>query len=116
MSFPLIGDSIHAYQLHIKDEGLSQLLMSNSAQRPSKRQLKILRDWIIQPALGGNFLVGDEALIWDDANSHDFIGPLLKENDPFTSFLAGPILSWYHNLHGHKKEVSLHGPILVSVL
>ncbi|KAI0901642.1 hypothetical protein F4806DRAFT_443956 [Annulohypoxylon nitens] len=86
------------------NEALIQVLTISQAKKPKDRDIKELRQWLIRPSMGGNFLVGIEADVWKDEYAEDFISPTSEEIDSFDSFLTGPVLDAYHWLYGHKKK------------
>lgn len=102
------------------DKALTQYMTINQAPRPSQRDVKDLRSWLGRPSMGNSFLVGIEAQVWDDKNMTDFINPAVKKVDRFSALLTGPVLSGYHWLYGHKKQVDVsifrhHNPILFPI-
>lgn len=78
----------------------------DQSEGPSSRDIEDLRNWLIRPSMGNNFLVGVEALTWDGVNNSDFISPRVETPDKFNSLLTGSILDAYHWAYGHRKEVS----------
>lgn len=88
------------------DEALLQVMRLDKAEGPSSRDIRDLRRWLIRPSMGNNFLVGTEALTWDEANNGDFISPRVGTPDKFNSLLTGSILDVYHWAYGHRKEAS----------
>lgn len=80
----------------------------SQAQKPEDRDIEELRQWLIRPSMGDNFLVGIEVDVWKDEYAEDFISPTSAEIDLFDSFLTGPVLDAYHWLYGHKKKVGTY--------
>lgn len=95
------------------DEALFQVMRLDQAEGPSSRDIQDLRKWLIRPSMGNNFLIGAEALTWDEVNNGDFISPRVGTPDKFNSLLTGSILDAYHWAYGHRKEASQNLSMLI---
>ena len=75
------------------------------SERPTKRELAFLQEWLDSPAGGNSFLRDREGTIYSNSNASDFVSLQLSEleGDPFTSFLNGRLLDLYHRTWGDRK-------------
>ena len=74
--------------------------------QPTERELNQLSDWLSRPKGGNNFLVGEEAQLWQGRDTTEYVTLFRREleDDAFTSFLSGWLLDIYHKIIGHKRE------------
>src|ERR1700712_148059 len=89
---------------------MSQYSQISSMRQPKPSERKILHEWINSSSLGGGlgFLGRDLAgfekpSIYEDANQDDLaiLSDNHGEDDLFTEFVTGPLLTLYHKLLEH---------------
>ncbi|ORY12786.1 hypothetical protein BCR34DRAFT_587055 [Clohesyomyces aquaticus] len=83
---------------------LDKALRISSATVPTRREIKFLQTWLKRPSMGNNFLNSPEDAIWSDENVNDLISVRASgsDDDVFTSFLNGSLLSLYHRIWGER--------------
>ncbi|KAL9614980.1 MAG: hypothetical protein Q9204_008795 [Flavoplaca sp. TL-2023a] len=71
------------------------------------KEVGFLRDWLVRPTMGNDFLNDIERSTWEDTNDPDFLTlfPRTTQKDPFTSLMNGALLDVYHRIWGHKRRV-----------
>lgn len=89
------------------DSAVSQALELNRVAKPTRRELDFLRQWLITPSMGNNFLTDVERTIWEPSNDQDFITLLSREQqvDAFSLFVHDTLLDVCHRSLGHRRKV-----------
>lgn len=91
------------------DEALSQARELFKFRNPDRQDVQFLREWLLRPGMGADFLVDRERTIWERENEADLISLAAQEpkHDLFTSWLRGALLDLYHRVYGHRKKVGV---------
>ncbi|CAM1510532.1 Fc.00g008670.m01.CDS01 [Cosmosporella sp. VM-42] len=76
-------------------------------QKPTKKQVHALVDWMDRPDRGDIMLIGPDREIWSKPDMHDLA--IMDSTDVLTSKMTPDLVYWYHRIigrHIHKAETS----------
>lgn len=73
--------------------------------RPSKRNVKVLQEWLERPEGGDFFLRGREAEIWDQDKDLVTLSNASANRDRLTGLITDSIIPWYHCRLGYRFKV-----------
>jgi hypothetical protein len=93
----------------LKDEAILQQSGLARLKDATKHDLRSLRDWLTTPNMGNLALIGADRNTWGDDNSIDPHHDLLSLNtgpieDPFSSWLNGSFLAWFHHIFWYRMK------------
>lgn len=98
------------------DSALVQALEMRRIERPARREINLLREWLVRPIMGNQFLNGIEQTVWEESNDPDLVSlfPRQLERDTFTVLLEGVLLDVYHRIWGrrNRRKVRCHPPFV----
>lgn len=81
------------------------MIKLRNIQKPSERDFKSLREWLMSNDGGDNFLIAPEHTIWKFSLPEYVSLTDFEERDIFSDMMYGGILSVYHKLWGKRKQV-----------
>jgi hypothetical protein len=96
----------------LSDTALSQYSQIASMPQPNSLERALLHEWISSPAMGGGcgFLGRDlggheQPSVYDAVHQMDLaiLSDAHGEDDLFTKFLTGPLLTLYHSILRHRR-------------
>ncbi|MCJ1403440.1 hypothetical protein MMC11_006663 [Xylographa trunciseda] len=87
---------------------LFQTLELRTAKLPTSREIGFLRNWLLRPSMGNDFLNDVEHSIWEVSNTPDLVTLFSREleKDVLTTFLERGLLNLYHRIWGHRQKQS----------
>ncbi|MCJ1269864.1 hypothetical protein MMC22_009757 [Lobaria immixta] len=71
-------------------------------EKPNKRYLNILQEWLDRPEGGDYFLQGREAEIWESDADLIALSGRQAEKDLLTQLMSDRLVPWYHRYWGHR--------------
>ncbi|MCJ1462994.1 hypothetical protein MMC07_001598 [Pseudocyphellaria aurata] len=74
-------------------------------EKPHKRHLNILREWLDRPEGGDFFLRGREAETWKTDADLIALSTRKAEKDVLTRLISERVIPWYHRYWGHRFKV-----------